>query len=167
MIGSGNILRMDGRGARVKAWFSRFWRQLMDLSLTDRIVAVVVGIVGGIFPMPSITTLVTLFLARLMSCTPPQIALSTSVNLVLAPVDIYLLPKFATLTSVAMGYEVTYTGPMLLEMINQGVLHLITAGGTMILMAIVSWVFIAMGILVATTVILNWVPHGKFRKEEP
>ena len=151
--------KMDDRVTRVKGWCNRFVRNLMDLSLLQRLIAVIVGILGGLFPVPSITTLVTVFLAKTMGCNPEQIAISTSINLILTPVDIYCVPKFATLTSTALGYGTVYTAAMFLEYMSEGIVHLVTAGGAMIVMALVSWVTITTVVLLVTKAASNRIVY--------
>ena len=82
---------------RLRAWFSESIVMpvyAMDAGELGKCTSV--GIWGGIFPVPAVTTVVTLFLLWVLPAkfTPAQKALAIAFNLLVAPLQFLVMPVF-------------------------------------------------------------------------
>ncbi len=75
---------------------SRLVEPLRTMSLRLQVLCVLVGVLGGLFPIPMLTTVVTAALASLVGLSAPALAVAASINLVMTPAELLLLPAFVT-----------------------------------------------------------------------
>eukprot|EP00759_Apiculatamorpha_spiralis_P013905 PhF_6_TR20634/c0_g1_i1/m.29729 len=141
---------------RAQRWFLTFWQNLLSLTLLEALSAVIVGTLGGIFPIPGITTAVTLFLANICSHNKAQLAIATSLNFLLTPVDLYMIPVFANWSGSVFGAEV-YSASMLTKWLSEGVMALLSQGGGMVMYAILSWFLVT----IVAVLVLHFVKDNK------
>ena len=62
------------------------------MTLREQVLCVLVGVLGGVFPIPMLTTLVTLGLARLAALGTVELAVAASINFVMTPLELVLIP---------------------------------------------------------------------------
>lgn len=81
---------------RAKAFLlDRLYYPLIELPLFDAIMTCIIGVLGGVFPVPALTSLCTGILASVSGFSAPQTAIAIAVNLLMTPVQFILLPYFA------------------------------------------------------------------------
>ena len=134
---------------RVKNW----WRNKLalpwsKLGLVEKVFAVLVGLVGGLFPIPALTTAVTLALVSAFKMNAAQAGVATAINLMVTPLEFILIPPLAQMAAPLTGADGSnFTASFLSDALALGVMNLLTAGGSMVLHAVASWfVFSAIAI---------------------
>jgi hypothetical protein len=81
---------------RAKNFFlDNLYRPLVQLSLFEALMTVIIGFLGGVFPVPLFTTPCTGLLGAIAGFTAPQNVIAVAVNLLMTPVQFILLPYFA------------------------------------------------------------------------
>jgi len=73
----------------------RFLADLRCLTLAQQLQCVILGCLGGVFPVPAATTFMTLALCHAFALSPGEMAVATTMNFLMTPVQIILMPYFA------------------------------------------------------------------------
>lgn len=81
----------------------QLWQPLVTLPPSARFQCVVIGILGGVAPIPAVTTFITVLLCKLMAFAAAQTAVATAINVALTPVQIVMLPYFADAGALLVG----------------------------------------------------------------
>lgn len=92
---------------------------LRDLTLAQCLWALSVGVLGGLMPIPMLTTLATLALAKLCRLPWTHIAISSTINFLLTPVQLLFIIPFAQLGRVVCT-PAAVASLSLLEMLSDG-----------------------------------------------
>ena len=143
---------------RVKNWYKHKlvqpWKRLTAM---EKVFCLVVGVLGGMFPVPGVTTFVGLVISKLLALSAPQIAVSSAVNLVLAPVQLMAIPFLAQFAAVFTGADAsTFTATFLAGAAADGMGVLLSSAGSMLLHAICLWAVVSGAVLgVMYTFLLN------------
>lgn len=141
--------------SRCSSRLAKFWQEkvtepLRSLSLRELLIAIIIGLLGGIFPVPLITTAVTLLLGHYISCSFPQKVFGTTVNMFCTPLQLALLPPLARLTGTLMQRDISaFSSSALRVALKGGYISFASSCGLMILYATVSWFLIAIPITFA------------------
>jgi hypothetical protein len=151
---------------RAKQWFrTKLQQPWSRLSMVEQILAVVVGILGGLFPVPMLTTFVTVVLGKLLTMNAAQIAVATAINFFMTPLEVALIPPLARwFTPITGASSESFTASNLADAMGQGVSTLISVAGVMLLHAILSW---AVGTAVLVLALMKLKPNGKGPKILP
>lgn len=120
---------------------------LNQLPWSRRFFCVLIGVLGGISPVPMITTAVTVALARIVGLTTPEIGVASGVNVLLTPLQILFMPIFANaslllkqLVGATAGDE-QMPSVKLIALLDEGadVSTLIAGAGSIIMAATLPW----------------------------
>lgn len=136
--------------AAVQLWLQQKVAQpLRDMTPLQRTECLALGILGGLFPIPGVTTPVTMMLCAAMGCTKSQIAVATAINLMLTAAQIPMIPWFATVAAMFSGYPAEqFSVAVIVDTMSAGVVGVLRAAFVMLVHACVSWAT-ATGIVVA------------------
>ena len=114
------------------------------LSPRARLECVVVGALGGLFPVPAATTVVTLFLCYVLQQSALQITVASAVNLVATPVELACVPKFAVLGAMIVQRDASsFTAAMIATSMQKGLLFFVTNLTELLLFAVLGWFVLA------------------------
>jgi hypothetical protein len=115
-------------------------RPLRQMTWYERACVLVVGVLGGLFPVPALTTLVTLALAPLFSLNAAQVAVASAINLMLTGVEIAMIPTFATVGALLLGGDSSlFTLSMIQDSLKEGIMMLLRNASHMLMYACVAW----------------------------
>jgi hypothetical protein len=130
---------------RVVDWSKRkIVRPLQAMSRWEQIATLVVGILGGLFPVPALTSLITLALCAMLRFAPAQSGVATALNLSLAVAELALIPVFAQIGAVMTGVDSdNFTGAVIVASMQEGIGALLTNASSMLAHACLSWTVLA------------------------
>ena len=134
----------------------KLWRRLdksvvtplRQMPPTDRLMCLSVGVVGGMFPVPFLTTVVTFALIAALRLTgarlqPAAVAVATAVNLLVAPADVAAIPLFARAAAALTGADASsFTAEFLMAKMGEGLMPLLQGAAAMLLHAILAWALV-------------------------
>lgn len=110
----------------------------------DVFFAAIVGFWGGIFPIPGASTLATLGIAALVKCSPPQASVAVAVNILVMPVQIFLMPLFMMLpNTIFHGLSHCGVSKFLESFKSMTFVKLLESFGVCMLRGICAWVMLA------------------------
>ncbi|KAG5501779.1 hypothetical protein JKF63_04048 [Porcisia hertigi] len=137
------------------------------LTLGEVLIAASIGLLGGVFPVPLVTAMVTLLVGFYIQCTSPQLILGSTTNFFCTPLQFALIPRFARLVGLFIETDVSdFTGYALQRSLNDGYTALVYSCGRMLLYATMGWFIVA----VPATVVLNFaqkcVVHYNMQKSD-
>ena len=142
----------------VSDWFdAKLRRPLAAMSSAERFLVVLVGVVGGIFPLPALTTIATLLLSVVLKFGSAQSAVAAVVNLLVTPIEFVLIPTFAKLGCCFTGEDATkFTIQVIQAAAAEGVVSLVKNASSMLIHACLAWMVLAVitagvGLYVRTT----------------
>jgi hypothetical protein len=137
--------------SRCGQWFDQNLKgPFLRLSNHQRLAACAVGVVGGMFPIPMVTTLVTMALAFIMSLTKLQITVSVAVNLLCAPVDVMFIPTQARFAAWFTGASSeSFTASALMAAMQEGIVAMLSTSASMLVHAVIGWSVFFLWILLA------------------
>lgn len=117
---------------------------LAQLPLSERVTAVAVGIIGGMFPIPALTTVATVGMAKVISISAPQFMVACAVNLLVTPLEVAMIPFFAVGGAAMMGADSTnFTAAHLLAAMENGLSALLRDALAMLIHAALCWTVLA------------------------
>jgi hypothetical protein len=129
---------------RLRTGASNFVSRLSGMTAAERLCCLLVGLLGGMFPVPMLTTVVTAFLSKFTSLPGPQMAVAMTINVVIAPVELVAIPPLARFGALLTGANASqFTAAFLLAAIDQGPRELFYAAQGMLLHAILTWALFA------------------------
>lgn len=138
-------------------------RQLSGLEIA---VAVAIGIIGGVFPVPLVTSLVTLFVGWCLRCSAAELVVGSSVNLFCTPLQFALLPSFARLTGTLRGEDTTaYTAAALRAALSAGYVAFLQSCGRMIVYATLAWCFVFLPVVFVLRHVQRYAAHRVQQRE--
>lgn len=107
-------------------------------------IALVVGIIGGVVPLPGVNTPVTLFFSRMAGLNVPQTALATGMNFVCKPIKYFLLPLWGRWLAMLLGKDTShFTLSYILEAYTLGYGPLFKACSDIFLYGCLTWALVA------------------------
>jgi hypothetical protein len=113
---------------------------LSDMTLIDLSITLMVGLLGGVFPIPGATTPATALLAKWHSFHPARLGVATGINLILTPVQLLLIPTFAQLGSKLTRMDAsTFTASHIAASMNGGLGNFFRQAAAIILNAVIGW----------------------------
>lgn len=131
---------------------------LRQLTLVEIVVSCGVGVLGGVFPIPMVTTVVTLLLAKVLHCNAPQVMLSTTANFICTPLQIVMIPVFARVMALlSRGDPSGYTTAALKASLEKGYGAFFASSSTMLLYATIAWCLFAGAAMLALRVAQRYV----------
>ena len=124
---------------------------LQNMSAWDRIATIVIGLLGGFFPVPGVTMIVSTLLGKfVMGFTAVQIAVVCALNAALTVPEIMAIPTFAWVGALFTGADASGFGiAVIYEGLEEGVMALATRATSMLLHACLSWVLVTAVAVVA------------------
>jgi hypothetical protein len=139
---------------KVLHWWRRDVRDpLLQMTAHQRVGAATAGVLGGLFPVPCVTTVVTLGLARAACLSAPQSAVALAINLAATPLEILLIPTLAKIGSVVTGADgSSFTADALLLQMNEGIIPLITNCASFLVHAVLAWTLLTIASVIALRV---------------
>ncbi|KAH9598681.1 hypothetical protein LSM04_009201 [Trypanosoma melophagium] len=115
------------------------FQQLNARKLT---ISATAGILGGIFPVPMFTSIVTLIFCRMFHCCALQIALATAINFLVTPLEVLLIVPFACATAAVIGSDTSkFTVASLYQSMNLGFIDFFFASASLLIHSFLSWCF--------------------------
>lgn len=147
---------------KVRHWFQTKlrnpWRRLHT---AEKLLALIVGVLGGVFPIPALTTIATLALASLLALNAPQTGVATAINLALTPVAIGMIPVFAHLAAFFSGADTTtFSAEFLMAAAAESLTHLLAVAASVLIHATVAWVVITAVVFAGVKVLLPRLQHA-------
>ena len=126
---------------RITDWSRRkVIRPLQAMSRWEQVATLVVGVLGGLLPIPALTTLVTLALCGMLRFNAAQSGVATAINLALTAVELAAIPVFAQLGAVVTGVDAdSFTAAVIIASMREGVASLLTNASSMIAHACLTW----------------------------
>ena len=120
---------------------------LRQMRPSERLLCLAVGVVGGMFPVPMLTSVVTWLIAGLFALlgpatklSPAALAVATAVNLLIAPVDIAAIPTLAQWGALVTGADARdFTAEFLMAKMAEGARPLLMGAANMFLSACLAW----------------------------
>lgn len=112
---------------------------MRGLTWAQRLDTLVVGVLGGLFPIPVLTTVATVALCWVLKLTAVQIAVSGAINIAVTPLELLLIPSFSTLGSFACPW--VGSGPVdVTALVSLGFSAAIQQAPNVFLSAAIGWV---------------------------
>lgn len=125
---------------------------MTELQRIQVVLAFILGILGGLFPVPSLNTPMTWLLCRLASVNRSQAVLATAINFTCKPVQLLLIPVWGRGAASLFGRDVSqFTLEHLHASYGHGVKTLFLACADMFLYGVITWTLVA-----ATAIFLIW-----------
>ncbi len=119
-------------------------RPLQLMTWRQRGMAIIVGLVGGLFPVPMVTSLVCAIVCLFLRLSAPQAAVATVMNLLLTPLQIILIPGFASLAAFVTGADASdFTLTAIYHAKEGGLLAVLTSATSLLLHAVGSWLVLS------------------------
>lgn len=138
---------------QVRHWTrQKITRPLAAMSAWDRATCLLVGVLGGLFPVPMVTTAVTVALCAMLGLSAVQSGVATAVNFALTPAQLFMIPVFANLCAVVLRQPADFTVETVKSKLNEGFAAIVTNAASMLVFASVTWALlcaIAIGFLLA------------------
>ncbi|KPI85891.1 hypothetical protein ABL78_5023 [Leptomonas seymouri] len=126
----------------------RLLNPLRQLTGIEIFVAVAVGVVGGVFPVPLITSLVTLISGWYIHCSAAELVVGSTVNLLCTPLQFAFLPSFARLSgTISQADTSAFTATALMEALTKGYAVLIASCARMIAYAVFGWLLVCIPVI--------------------
>ncbi|KPA86716.1 hypothetical protein ABB37_00805 [Leptomonas pyrrhocoris] len=139
---------------------------LRQLTGIEIFVAVAIGVVGGLFPVPLLTSLVTLLAGWYVHCNAAQLVFGSTVNLFCTPLQLALLPSFARLMgAITQGETSTFTAYALKEALAKGYASFLSSCGWMIAYAVVGWFLVFIPVVLVLRALQRCTTHREPHKE--
>lgn len=139
---------------------------LSQLTWAEVLVAVSVGVLGGIFPVPFVTSLATLVIGYYLRCTATELVLASTINFFCTPLQFALLPSLAHLAGFLTQAEVdAFTAHALHESLRVDYTTFLRSCGRMIFYAAVGWFFVAIPIVMILRSAQRCILHRHVHKE--
>lgn len=112
-----------------------------SLTVAECCLSAFVGLLGGCFPIPALTTIVTAFLCRLFDFSTAQVAAAMVVNMLSTPLELMLIPVFATTAAAVIGSDAsTFTSEFLMQTLSSGgVMQLFEVASALLAHAVIAW----------------------------
>ncbi|KAK7201146.1 hypothetical protein NESM_000175600 [Novymonas esmeraldas] len=135
---------------------------LRQLSWEEVLVAIAVGVLGGIFPVPLVTSLVTLAIGYYVRCSAAELVLGSTANFFCTPLQFALLPLLARfMGNVARVNVDAFTAAALRESLSAGYTTFLTSTGRMLCYATMGWFLFA----IPAVVVLRFAQNGITRRQ--
>lgn len=129
---------------KVVEWWRRdVYHPLLQMSHSKRAAAASVGVVGGVFPIPALTTFATLFIVRLAALNAAQSAVAVAINIAASPLQIAFIPYFATAGSLITGTDASaFTSEAILRNMGEGLLSFAQSSASLLIHATLAWLLL-------------------------
>lgn len=146
----------------------RIVKPFAALSYQERLFCAFVGLLGGCFPVPALTTIVTAFLCRLLRLSAPQVAAAMVVNLLSTPLELLLIPYLARATAWVLQTDAsTFTAEFLAQSLQHGgVWQLLEVASSMLLHAVIGWIVLTALMVAAAALTVRKPPRGSEQREK-
>lgn len=139
---------------------------LRQLTALEIAVAIAIGVVGGVFPVPLVTSFITLLTGWCVRCSAAELVVGSTVNLFCTPLQIALLPSFARLAGSLTREDTTaFTAAALKEAIGKGIGVFLRSCGWMIAYATLAWCIIFIPLIFALRALQRYASHHAQHKE--
>ncbi|RNF09439.1 hypothetical protein TraAM80_02149 [Trypanosoma rangeli] len=122
------------------AVFHRLVVPCRELTLKRLMIALSAGTIGGVFPVPMLTSVATLIICRVLQCSTLEATLATSVNLLLTPLELFLVVPFASVTASVVGIDTNqFTAAALYQSTELGFTHFMRNSATLLIYSCICW----------------------------
>ncbi len=135
------------------------YNPLLALPLLERIICVIIGILGGVYPVPAVTTACTGILIKIMNFNAAQSAIAIAVNLACTPLQFILLPYFADSSAYLLpasffGAE-SKPSTIIVEAFKSGSMtETVKIAGSIIVAAQIPWLILTISLIVIFKMLL-------------
>lgn len=138
-------------------------RQLSGLEVS---VAVAIGVIGGVFPVPLVTSIVTLAVGWYVQCNAAEFVVGSTVNFFCTPIQLALLPSFARLMGAILQKETsTFTAYALKEAIAKGYASFLSSCIRMVAYATIAWFLVCIPVIIVLRSVQKCAVYRQLRKE--
>ncbi|KAG5476322.1 hypothetical protein LSCM1_04024 [Leishmania martiniquensis] len=138
---------------------------LSQLTGAELMVALSIGVLGGIFPIPLVTSLATLAIGCYAQCTTTQLVLGSTVNLFCTPVQFLLLPSFACLLGTLAQVDVAaFTASALQNSLKAGYATFLSSCARMLFCATIGWFLVTAPLIIALRFVQQCILHRQFKE---
>lgn len=121
------------------------------MSVEQRTQSIVVGAIGGIFPIPAVTTIVTVLLCTGLRLSAAQTAVATAINLACTPLQLALLPSLGWIAASVAGTDAsTFTAENIGISMREGLMPFLSSMALLLVHAVASWICIAITVVLVT-----------------
>jgi len=143
---------------------------LRRMQLADATDCVAAGVLGGLCPIPSATTMTTIAVSYTLRLSKAQSAVAVALNMLITPIDIALVPLFVWLGALLCPsgvFHTTSASVLLEELARLDGWTSVRALGVLAVLGCVPWLILsAVAILVYTKVIRRMITRGDKSKVE-
>ncbi|EAN96566.1 hypothetical protein, conserved [Trypanosoma cruzi] len=130
------------------AFFHRLVVPCRDLNFSCLMVALSAGIIGGVFPVPLLTSIVTLIICRVLRCRALEATLATTVNLLLAPLELFLVVPFACMAAFVLGGDTSqFTTAAIYHSAKLGFFDFLQTSFSLLMYSCLCWMALAVPLL--------------------
>ncbi|RNF19780.1 uncharacterized protein Tco025E_04117 [Trypanosoma conorhini] len=130
------------------AAFHRLVVPCRELTRGRLMVALSAGTIGGVFPVPMLTSLVTLIICRVLRCRPLEATLATSINLLLTPLELLLVVPFASVAAAVVGGDTRkFSATALYQSTELGFVGFVRNSATVLIYSCICWMSFAFPLL--------------------
>jgi Na+/phosphate symporter len=139
---------------------------LRQLTVLEVFVAVAIGVVGGLFPVPLVTSFVTLISGWYVQCNAAELVVGSTVNLFCTPLQFALIPYLARMMGAIMQEDTsTFTARALREAVGKGYIMFLKTCGWMIAYATLAWFFVFIPVILVLRAIQRCATHRAARRD--
>lgn len=130
-------------------------------------IAIIVGFLGGVVPLPGVNTPITLFFSRVAELNVAQTALSTGINFACKPIKYFLLPLWGRSLAMLLGKDTShFTLTFILEAYALGYGPLLKACSDIFLYGCVTWALVSTLVMVLLSLVSNNLKQSGKVKED-
>lgn len=135
---------------------------MRELQFLEVVSVVLVGLLGGVLPIPGIALAATLLMCRVSAMSAAQVALSTTVNLLASPLQVVMMPIWGRALASLMGSDTSqFTLSYVKSAMAKGFIPLLTVCWEILLFGVVSWCIAAVIVLLIVHVLQKSVEKKK------
>ncbi|EAN94247.1 hypothetical protein, conserved [Trypanosoma cruzi] len=130
------------------AFFHRLVVPCRDLNFSCLMVALSAGVIGGVFPVPLLTSIATLIICRVLRCRALEATLATTVNLLLAPLELFLVVPFACMAAFVLGGDTRqFTTAAIYHSAKLGFFDFLQMSASLLMYSCLCWMALAIPLL--------------------
>lgn len=123
---------------------SGFVQPIKQLTPYELLVAIALGAIGGLFPIPMTTTIITVALCKWIPCSVPQVLFATALSFICVPFQFAMVPVFARAFAVAVRIDSSaYTVASIRSSMGKGILATVRSSAGMFACSVAMWLIAA------------------------
>lgn len=123
---------------------NRIIKPMRELGLLEVLLSVIIGLFGGVLPVPLASVAAIVLLCRLSAFREAQLAVSTSISMLCTPLQVYLLPVWGRWVALRAGRDVSkFTLSYVKHSMSQGITHFLGSSIEIVLFGAIGWTITA------------------------